>query len=58
MYNFSKHSCVLGLQFKQIVKAPGPLVCIFGLNSPFGGYQTDNGDVTVKLVMAASTELH
>ena len=26
--NFSKHSCVLGLQFKQIVKAPGPLVIL------------------------------
>ncbi len=28
---FSKHSCVLGLQFNQRVKAPGPLVCAEGL---------------------------
>ncbi len=26
IHKFSKYSCVLGLQFKQSVKAPGPLV--------------------------------
>ncbi len=28
---FSKHSCVLGLQFKQTIKAPGPLVYVSSL---------------------------
>ncbi len=28
IYNFSKYSCVLGLQFKQSVKAPGLLLLL------------------------------
>ncbi len=33
IYHFSQHSCVLGLQFKQSVKAPGPL-CLHLLTWP------------------------